>query len=26
MLLIIPLLSVGARRLHDINFSGWWQQ
>ena len=25
LLLIIPLLSVGARRLHDINFSGWWQ-
>ncbi|WP_369691993.1 DUF805 domain-containing protein [Spiribacter salilacus] len=25
-MLIIPLLSVGARRLHDINFSGWWQQ
>lgn len=25
LLLFIPLLSVGARRLHDINFSGWWQ-
>ena len=21
----IPSLSVGARRLHDINKSGWWQ-
>lgn len=24
-LLIIPLLAVGARRLHDIGLSGWWQ-
>ncbi|GGZ43023.1 DUF805 domain-containing protein [Asticcacaulis endophyticus] len=23
--LIIPGLAVGARRLHDINRSGWWQ-
>lgn len=23
--LIIPTLSVGARRLHDTNRSGWWQ-
>ena len=23
--LIIPSLSVAARRLHDINKSGWWQ-
>jgi len=22
---IIPSLAVGARRLHDINRSGWWQ-
>ncbi len=22
---IIPSLSVGARRLHDIDRSGWWQ-
>ena len=23
--LIIPSISVAARRLHDINRSGWWQ-
>ena len=23
--LIIPLLAVGARRLHDTGLSGWWQ-
>ena len=23
--LIIPSISVAARRLHDINKSGWWQ-
>jgi uncharacterized membrane protein YhaH (DUF805 family) len=23
--LILPQLSVGARRLHDIDRSGWWQ-
>lgn len=23
--LLIPLLAVGARRLHDSNHSGWWQ-
>ena len=22
---IIPTFSVGARRLHDVNSSGWWQ-
>jgi len=22
---LIPLLAVGARRLHDTNRSGWWQ-
>ena len=25
LLLLIPGLSLGARRLHDINKSGWWQ-
>ena len=25
LLLILPLLAVTARRLHDINKSGWWQ-
>ena len=24
-ILIIPMFSVGCRRLHDINKSGWWQ-
>ncbi len=23
--LILPVLSVGARRLHDIGRTGWWQ-
>ncbi len=23
--LLVPSLAVGARRLHDINKSGWWQ-
>ncbi len=23
--LLLPSLAVGARRLHDINKSGWWQ-
>lgn len=23
--LLLPQLAVGARRLHDINKSGWWQ-
>ena len=22
---LIPILSAGVRRLHDIGFSGWWQ-
>ena len=22
---LLPILAVGARRLHDINRSGWWQ-
>ena len=22
---LIPSLALGARRLHDINMSGWWQ-
>ncbi len=21
----LPVIAVGARRLHDINKSGWWQ-
>ena len=25
LFLFIPYLSVGIRRLHDINRSGWWQ-
>lgn len=25
LLVIIPTLAVGARRLHDIGRSGWWQ-
>ena len=23
--IIVPSIAVGARRLHDINRSGWWQ-
>jgi len=23
--MLLPSISVGARRLHDMNFSGWWQ-
>jgi uncharacterized membrane protein YhaH (DUF805 family) len=23
--MVLPSLSVGARRLHDANLSGWWQ-
>jgi len=23
--LLVPSLSIGARRLHDTNRSGWWQ-
>lgn len=25
IILFIPLIAAGARRLHDINKSGWWQ-
>ena len=25
MALLLPALAVGARRLHDIGRSGWWQ-
>lgn len=25
LILLIPTLAVGARRLHDINRTGWWQ-
>ena len=25
LLLLLPALAVGARRLHDIGRSGWWQ-
>jgi uncharacterized membrane protein YhaH (DUF805 family) len=25
LLLLLPGLAAGARRLHDINRSGWWQ-
>jgi len=25
LLLLSPSLAVGARRLHDMGFSGWWQ-
>lgn len=25
LLLIIPMFAVGARRLHDVGRSGWWQ-
>lgn len=25
ILLFIPLIAVGSRRLHDMNKSGWWQ-
>ncbi len=25
VLVLLPLLSVAARRLHDIDKSGWWQ-
>jgi len=25
LVLIVPSLAVGARRLHDINKTGWWQ-
>ena len=25
IILILPSLAVGARRLHDTNRSGWWQ-
>nr|WP_250322384.1 DUF805 domain-containing protein [Campylobacter lari] len=22
---LLPMFAIGARRLHDIGFSGWWQ-
>ena len=25
LLLLLPALAVGARRLHDVGRSGWWQ-
>lgn len=25
LIFLLPLLAVGARRLHDIDKSGWWQ-
>ena len=25
VLTVLPMLAVGARRLHDTNRSGWWQ-
>ncbi len=25
LLLVLPALAVGARRLHDVGRSGWWQ-
>jgi len=25
LLVLLPSLAVGARRLHDMGFSGWWQ-
>ena len=25
IIMIIPTLAVTTRRLHDMNFSGWWQ-
>jgi uncharacterized membrane protein YhaH (DUF805 family) len=25
LVLLLPVLSVGSRRLHDIGRSGWWQ-
>ena len=25
LVLVVPVLAVGARRLHDIGRSGWWQ-
>ncbi len=24
LIILIPSISVGVRRLHDIDFSGWW--
>ncbi len=25
LVLLLPMLAVGARRLHDVGRSGWWQ-
>jgi uncharacterized membrane protein YhaH (DUF805 family) len=25
LLLLVPLVTAGARRLHDTGHSGWWQ-
>ena len=25
IIILIPSIAVGARRLHDLNKSGWWQ-
>lgn len=25
LVMLLPSLAVGARRLHDLNASGWWQ-
>jgi uncharacterized membrane protein YhaH (DUF805 family) len=25
LIILLPMIAVGARRLHDTNRSGWWQ-
>ena len=25
LVILLPIIAVGARRLHDTNRSGWWQ-